>query len=611
MPSDVSGKIIRIGGASGYWGESAMATPQLLTGAKLDYLVYDYLAEITMSIMARAKAKDPTKGYATDFVETVMRDNLEAIATSGVKIISNAGGVNPTACGEKIRAMIAQKGLDLKVAIITGDDIVSRKSEIVASKAVDMFSRAPMPEADKIMSANLYLGAFPIAAALEHGADIIITGRCVDSAVSLGACIYEFGWGANDWDLLASGSLAGHILECGPQATGGNYTDWQEAGDISKIGYPIAEISADGSFVTTKPDGTGGCVTIGTVSEQMLYEIGDPQAYMLPDVICDFSDVTITQIAKDRVKISPAKGRPAPNSYKTCLTYRDGFRAGSYATFYGVDARLKAEKFSKATLERASQTLRRYNLGPFSETSQEIIGGGSQMGGAGDADGTNPYEVILKLAVKHPEMAATGIFLKEMAGMGLATPPGLSGFTGVRGKPSPVVRLISYLTPKTGIKITIDISGKKFDFQDAAPPNPASINTPASVNLLDLAAQVSETNDMANMPLIKLAWGRSGDKGNKANIGIIARKPEFLPYIAKSLSPDFIAQTYAHFLEPDETTQIHVYVLPGAHALNILIDDILGGGGAASLRNDAQGKGYAQIMLAQNIKIPRAMVKDL
>ena len=316
MPSDVSGKKIRIGGASGYWGESAMATPQLLSGGQIDYLVYDYLAEITMSIMARAKAKDLSKGYATDFVDSVMRDNLESIAKSGVKIISNAGGINPQACGENIRALIAQKGLDLKVAIITGDDLVSRKLEIAARKPVDMFSGDTFPDVDKIMSVNLYLGAFPIAKALEQGADIIITGRCVDSAVTLGACIYEFGWGLTDWNLLASGSLAGHILECGPQATGGNFTDWQEAGDIGNIGYPIAEISADGRFVTTKPDGTGGCVNIGTISEQMLYEIGDPRAYALPDVICDFSDVTLTQIAKDRVEVSPAKGRPAPPTIK-------------------------------------------------------------------------------------------------------------------------------------------------------------------------------------------------------------------------------------------------------------------------------------------------------
>ena len=286
-------KTIKIGGASGYWGESAMATPQLLKAGDLDYLVYDYLAEITMSIMARMKMKNPEAGFATDFVDLVMKPFLPQIAKSGVKIIANAGGTNPESCGKAVRALIAEKYLNLKVAVITGDDLLASKDKIAAENHTDMFSGAPFPPVEKIASINAYLGAFPIAKALDMGADIVITGRCVDSAVTLGACIHEFGWGVTDWDLLASGSLAGHILECGPQATGGNFTDWEDAGDIANIGYPIAEINVDGSFVTTKPGSTGGIVNVGTVSEQMLYEIGDPQAYILPDVICDFSQVTI------------------------------------------------------------------------------------------------------------------------------------------------------------------------------------------------------------------------------------------------------------------------------------------------------------------------------
>ena len=343
-------KTIKIGGASGYWGESAMATPQLLQVDGLNYLVYDYLAEITMSIMARAKAKDPNKGYATDFVDFVIRPFADQIAQKGVKIIANAGGTNPIACGEAVRAILKEKNLPLKVAVITGDDILPNKVEISGKGHVDMFSGTSFPDTEKVMSINAYLGAFPIAKALAAGADIIITGRCVDSAVTLGACIHEFGWTETDWDLLASGSLCGHILECGPQATGGNFTDWEDVTNIENIGYPIAEISSDGSFITTKPEHTGGLVTEGTVAEQMLYEIGDPQTYILPDVICDFSEVTITQDGKDRVHVSPAKGRPAPNSYKTCLTYADGFRAGSYLSLYGGNATAKAEKLAEAAL---------------------------------------------------------------------------------------------------------------------------------------------------------------------------------------------------------------------------------------------------------------------
>jgi hypothetical protein len=591
------GKTIKIGGASGYWGESAMATPQLLGSGKLDYLVYDYLAEITMSIMARAKAKDPAKGYATDFVNFVMRPFLPQIAASGVKIIANAGGVNPESCGHAVRALIKEAGLDLKVAVIAGDNLIDEKAAISAKAPKDMFSGAPCPAPEKIASINAYLGAFPIAKALGAGADIIITGRCVDSAVTLAACIHEFGWGENDWDLLASGSLAGHILECGPQATGGNFTDWEDAGDISNIGYPIAEIDADGSFVTTKPKNTGGIVNIGTVAEQMLYEIGDPQAYLLPDVTCDFSDVTLTQDGPNRVRVSCAKGRAAPHTYKTCLTYMDGYRTGTFMSFYGADADRKAAKLATAAFERAAKTLRLFNLGPLTETSTEILGAGSQMGIARASD-----EVVLKIAAKHPDMKGLGIFLKELAGLGLATPPGLSGFTGAgRPKPSPVVRLFSYLTHKSDVVASIDMDGDIVTHKDQIyAKSEAAMRPEFPITPKDQSAHVS---------LIKLAWGRSGDKGNKANIGIIARKPEYLPYIWSALSKEKLGEVYAHFA--DDPKAIDRFLLPGSNAMNILIDNALGGGGAASLRNDAQGKGYAQILLARSIPVSKQIAESL
>ena len=592
----MAGKTNKIGGASGYWGESAMATPQLLNVVDLDYLVYDYLAEITMSILARAKAKDASKGYATDFVDFVIKPFLPTISARGVKLIANAGGVNPESCAEAVRALIKERNLNLKVGVVTGDNLMDKIDEIAKSAPPDMFSGAPFPNKDKVASVNAYLGAFPIAKALEMGADIIITGRCVDSAVTLGACIYEFGWEAWEWDKLASGSLAGHIIECGPQATGGNFTDWEDAGDISNIGYPIAEIKDDGSFVLTKPINTGGVVNVGTVSEQMLYEIGDPQNYLLPDVTCDFSDVEITKIGNDRVEVSAAKGRPAPGSYKTCLTYMDGYRAGSYASFYGERANEKAEKFAKAALTRAEKTLRLFNLGEFTEFSQETMGAGSQSGLSRPAD-----EVIVKLAVKHPDVRGAGIFLKELAGMGLATPPGLSGFTGVRGKPSPVLRLFSYLTPKGELLSNVEVEGKSDLFLDAVPPPADTASRPR------MPDDVSDAE--IDVPLIKLAWGRSGDKGNKANIGIIARKPEYMPYIWAGLTDDFIGETYAHFMDDEDA--ILRYYLPGSHAMNILIDNILGGGGAASLRNDAQGKGYAQLLLAKSIKVSKTIAEAL
>ena len=244
--------LLRIGGASGFWGDAARATPQLLSVEGLDYIVYDYLAEITMSIMARARAKDELKGYASDFVSAAMKPNLSLIAERGIKVISNAGGVNPEACVKALRQVIAEQGLNLSVACVIGDDLISSKESMQTSGTTEMFSGTAFPSSEKILSINAYLGAFPIAQALTAGADIVVTGRCVDSAVTLGACIHAFGWRRDDLDQLAMGSLAGHILECGPQATGGNFTDWEQVQGMSDMGYPIAEIAADGSFVCTK-----------------------------------------------------------------------------------------------------------------------------------------------------------------------------------------------------------------------------------------------------------------------------------------------------------------------------------------------------------------------
>ena len=600
----MSRKIIKIGGASGYWGESAMATPQLLQEGGLDYIVFDYLAEITMSIMARAKAKDANAGYATDFISAVLTPHIGEIARQGVKIIANAGGVNPSACGAAARALIRDKGLDLKVAVITGDDLTARKDALARQAPSEMFTGAAFPPADKIASVNAYIGAMPIARALAVGADIVITGRAVDSAVTLGPCIHEFGWADDDWDRLASGSLAGHILECGPQATGGNFTDWQNAGDIADIGYPIAEISEDGSFVLTKPQGTSGVVNVGTVSEQLVYEIGDPQAYILPDVVCDFSGVEATQESADRVRVSPAKGRPAPDSYKTCLTYQDGFRVGLLLSFTGVDAEAKAQRFAEAAFARARKTFRQFNAGDFTETSVEVLGANSQFG---EAYKTDAMEVVVKVAARHPDAMGAGLLLKELSGLGLATPPGLSIFAGGRPKPSPVVRLFSYLTPKDEIAIEIDVDGETQSFRDA----PGAAFDASAISRPPPPPPAGEET-LTLVPLVKLAWGRSGDKGDKANVGVIARKAAYLPYIWAALTEETVAERFAHFIEGGaDATKVQRFHLPGPKAINFLIDDVLGGGGVASLRNDPQGKAYAQILLTHPVGVPESMAKTL
>jgi hypothetical protein len=601
-------KTIRIAGASGFWGDTARATPQLLKDENVDFIVYDYLAEITMSIMARARTKNSDTGYALDFVSAAMKPNLKEIARQGVRIVSNAGGVNPQACANALRADITELGLNLKVACVLGDDMINQRDQIAGHGYKEMFSGDDFPAVDKVVSINAYLGAFPVARALQEGADIVVTGRCVDSAVTLGACINAFDWGRDDLDQLAMGSLAGHILECGPQATGGNFTDWELSNNLENIGYPIAAIKADGSFVCSKPEGTGGLISVGTIAEQMVYEIGDPQAYILPDVVCDFSKVTLTEVGENLVEVKGASGLAAPDSYKVCSTYVDQFRGGTTMSFYGFDADKKANKLAAAIFTASRRTLKMVGLPDYTETSVELIGTESQYGV--NATVANCRELSMKIAVKHSDPAGIGILLKECVGLGLATSPGLSGFAGARPKPSPMVRLFSFALPKGSVKIQIEIDGIYVDCPD-------TLGAAVKRDLIERPQAPSAPLDSnaVHVPLIKLALARSGDKGNKANVGIIARQPEYLPYIYAALNEQAVAERFAHFLPEGATQQslcyVERYLMPGTHAINFLIHDVLGGGGMASIRNDPQGKGFGQLMLDASIPVSATIAAEV
>ena len=577
----MAGRTIRIGCASGFWGDSAIALPQLLAGGRLDYVVFDYLAEITMSILARARAKDENAGFARDFVG-LLAAHLGEIAAQRVRIIANAGGVNPLACAQAVEAEIARLGLALKVGVVLGDDLLPR----IGALRSEMNRGATIPA--EVLSANAYLGAFPIAAALDAGADIVITGRCVDSALALGPCIHAFGWGASDFDRLAGGSLAGHIIECGAQATGGIHTDWEETGDWADIGYPIAEIGEDGAFDLTKPPGTGGLVSFGTVAEQLVYEIGDPRAYLLPDVTCDFSEVRIEEVGRGHVRVSNSKGLEPTGTYKACLTHADGYRVGMYVTIGGLDAARKAEKAGEAVLRRCAAMLDARGLAPYRETSIEVIGG---AGGG---------EVVLKVAAKHEAQVPLEMLVRELTSSGTSMAPGTTGMGGNRPRVSPVIRLFSCLVPKSDVVPEVRLAGARV----AAPGVRvgAFLATPPAAPPPDPVPQPGEIE----VPLIALAWGRSGDKGNDANIGIIARDPAFLPYIRRALGAEAVAARFAAIVEGP----VERFELPGIGALNFLLRDALGGGGIASLRNDPQGKALAQALLAHPIAIPAGLVPE-
>lgn len=592
---------IAVGGAAGFWGDAALATPQLIASGDIDFLVYDYLAEVTLSILARARAADDSKGYAVDFVSAAMAPNLKAIATGGVRVIANAGGVNPRACAEALRALIREQGLQLRVAVVLGDDLADEVERFHSEGVREMFSDALFPPPAAVASINAYLGAFPIAAALDAGADIVLTGRCVDSAVTLGACIHAFGWAPTDSDKLAQGSLAGHLIECGTQATGGNFTDWEQVADsLPRAGYPLAFIAADGTVEIGKPAGSGGLVSVGTVAEQMLYEIGDPRRYLLPDVVCDFSEVVLEQVGDDRVRVSGARGHGAPAAYKACATWADGFRAGQLWTMVGRDAETKARLFASGVLERTAAALEARGLPPLSESSVEILGAESHFGAA--ARGARPREVDLKLAVKHPEAGAVALFLKEMVGLALTAPPGLTSFAGARPKPSPVVRLFSFLVPREAVPVRIELEGEPVPFEAPALPAEVEPGPAPPVPLPEAAA-----GERLAVPLEQLAFGRSGDKGDKANIGIIARHASFVPWLAEALTVGRVARCFEHFLAPGQAEPVECFYLPGTGAFNYLLHGALGGGGVASLRADPQGKCYAQLLLAETVPVPRSL----
>lgn len=589
-------KDLVIGGASGFWGDASSATGQLLTEPALDYLIYDYLAEITLSIMARARAADPDMGYAVDFVSDAMATNIQKIAESGVKVVSNAGGLNPGSCARALQQVCDKAGVSLKIAVIEGDDLMDHAANVAQSRT-DMFTDIPAPDTGQIISINAYLGAFPIAEALAAGADIVITGRCVDSALTLGPCIAHFGWKQDDYDRLAQGSLAGHLIECGPQATGGNFTDWDTvATDLDSIGYPLVTMADTGIFTLSKPDATGGIVNKASVAEQLVYEIGDPARYELPDVICDFCDTEIREIGPDLVRVSGARGQAPGASYKTCLTYKDGYKSVVSLAFIALDAGQKALAYAAAVKKRCEKRFLASNLGPFSEWRVDRIGAG---------DFSTPQEsaeVVVKIAAKHPDKRALQILAKETVALGLATPAGMTLMSSGLPKPSPVVRLFSYMTPKTAVPCAMTLDG------DAIPltvPNTATNPSPDPIRHVPPAADPGGRS-LVEKRLIDLAWARSGDKGDKANIGVIARDPAFLPWIARSLTPDRVADIFA-FCGPKGVDQFY---MPGIAALNYLLHDALGGGGVASLHADPQGKTFGQILLMQSIDIPADLVQN-
>ena len=593
-------KTVRIGCHSGFWGDTETAAVQLVRHGNVDYLVSDYLAEVTMSIMAAQKLRNPQAGYAVDFVTAVMGPLAREIAEKKIKVVTNAGGVNPQACRDAVLKACEAAGVTLKVAVVLGDDILPRAEEFRASGIREMDTGAELPA--RIVSMNAYLGGFPIARALSEGADVVITGRCVDSAVTLGALIHAFSWTPEDLDRLAAGTLCGHIIECGAQCNGGNFTDWRLVPDYDNMGFPIAEVSKDGSFVLSKPDNTGGLITTATVAEQMLYEIGDPRAYIVPDVVCDFTEARYEQVGRDRVRVSGARGRPPTDSYKVSTTFPDGFKLASIFMLGGREAAAKGRHSAESIVKKTRRMLGEKGMADFRDVSIEVIGAEATYGPHSRAQDSR--EVVVKIAAKHDQKEALALLGREIAPMSTGGVVGMTGSFGAgRVSPQPVIRMFSCLVPKSRVPVVVDVDGHRIALQEGS----RSGGFDAKSLPVEAPPAKPLTGATEAVPLVALAYGRSGDKGDNANIGIFARKPEYQPILDAEVTEEAVAKYFAHRIAGTVTR----WRLPGINGFNFLLRQALGGGGMASLKADPLAKAFAQMLLDMPVRVPADVAKKL
>lgn len=435
--------MIRIANGQGFWGDSLEAPVEQVRRGPLDYLTLDYLAEVTMSILQKQRARDPKAGYARDFVDLIARV-LPDLKERRVRVIANAGGVNPRACCEAVLETAKRQGIYVRVAMVAGDDIMDRLDDFLARgvELNNMETGEPLSAIrDQVRSANAYLGAFPVAEALDRGAEIVVTGRVADPCLALAPMIHEFGWGSEDWDKLSAGIIAGHAIECGAQSTGGNcQVDWETIPDFADIGYPIVEVEPDGSFVITKHAGTGGRVNLDTIKEQLLYELGDPREYITPDCLADFTSIHLAQAGPDRVRFSGIKGRSATSSYKVSISYSAGYKSIGSLVYAWPDAYKKA----RAADQILRQRLDRLGL-RFDEIRSEFLGANACHGiaAAEPSPAIEPLlsEVVLRFGVRGENRAAIERFTREIAPLALNGPPVVSGLGS--GRPQ-VEEIIAY-----------------------------------------------------------------------------------------------------------------------------------------------------------------------
>jgi len=446
-----------VAGGQGFWGDWPEAPRRQVEGGPVDYLILDYLAEVTMSILQKQKERDPAMGYARDFVGA-MESVLPAVAERGVKVIANAGGVHPEACAAAVHAMTEKAGRAgvLRIGVVSGDNLLPRLDELLAAghEFRSMDTGEPLAAVrDRVIAANAYIGSTPIVEALARGANVVITGRSTDTALTMAPLRHEFGWGATEWDKLAAGIIAGHIIECGAQCSGGNCLyDWRNIPDLADVGYPIIEGSADGTFVVTKHAGTGGRVSVPTVTEQLVYEMGDPHSYITPDVVADFTSIQLADAGTDRVRVFGIKGAPATDKLKVSIAYKSGYKAVGSLVYAWPDALEKAQLADRVLRERLDRLGLR-----FEKVLSEFVGATATHGRlAGDAGRSAP-EVQYRIGVRDGDKKKVERFTREIVPLVLNGPPSVTGFAGGRPKVEEIVAYWPALIDKTVVQTQVEV----------------------------------------------------------------------------------------------------------------------------------------------------------
>jgi hypothetical protein len=630
-----------IANAGGYWGDDPFALRrQVESQLDIHYVSIDYLAEITMSILQKQRARDPRDGYAKDFV-TQITPLLHTIKRKGIRIITNAGGVNPRGCAEALFAAARREGVSLRVALVEGDDVKSQLGALYdcgnAMAHMDD-GRDFVTIRDHVLSANAYFGAKPVVAALAHEPDIVLCGRVTDTGITLAALMHEFGWAADDYNRLASGIVAGHIIECGAQATGGNFTDWRKVPSFRNIGYPVVECSPDGSFAVTKAPGSGGLVSCQTVREQLLYEMGEPASYITPDVIADFSSIQLREDGPGRVVVSGVTGRPPTDTLKLSISYADGFKIAGTLIISGPDALAKAQCFSQIFWEKLTDEMEGAKLPALAETRSEFVGFDSTHGPLTPSH--NPSEILLRLAARDATEESLKLFRKLLPSMILSGPSGVA----VTGGAPVIQEIVSYWPALLAQQhapahfVILELAGQASVGESARLSGSPSVASAALQKFVSpqinwditggvatktapqseaVKASLTKTGELpttgtqqsgtVRVPLMTIAHARSGDKGDTANIGLIGRSAKAYEFLRGSIS----AQVVKNAFGAKCLGTVRCYPVPNLWALNFLLERSLGGGGTMSLHLDAQGKTFSQALLRMLVDVPKDVVESI